>query len=903
MGSIVRYRQVAEQIGESERTEGTLVARGVVITSERRDRYGDIVRMAGALLDDYKHNPVVLLSHGASSAAFPVVGSGENIKATNSRAGLPALQMDIKFARTQLAREIASLWEDGHVRATSISFKPDAKKFVRVIGPDGAHIAGADPEDYERDMPEGYGFEFLRWHMLEDSIVPVPANPEALGRECEWSRDAVTRMRTLPEVCRAFGLAHRRSFIAPSFGRATFHRVECSVTDCLGCGEDHAAAPASTETAPAAEPVRWNRQLPEEFDVAELPLEPAGTALDMAAKFCRARACEMFESGTAIMSVRMGSFLTALGELLEDRGLLCVATRNPEGGEYESPPLYKTVQLNSQTSRRFLVRGTRFYRREDGSGARIVLRFDPAWYGLRMEALAREVDADEVEDIVSTAWRMAKTTHNFLRGESFTMGGEFLAPTAEGWGDIFLAPGNAEALRRTAEAVNQDGAKAESRGIMMLGDPGNGKTLACRILRNEVKGTFIWVSTRDIYYGGSFGSIAEAFEMARELAPTVLCLDDADDSISGETFMLLKTEMDGVERSSGVVTCLTTNHPERLPDALLDRPGRFHDVLKFGFPDVETRGRMVESWIPGLAADLAASVVERTDGYSGAYVRELASYAASISRQDRIGMPDAVERALAKIEEQRRVVAEAGVGSGRGASRRAWPTLAGPPGVRWSRSFRDSKALPAPGEQAVADEGEPRAGADIRSTLTETSVEECPRCSQPAPYHRASGRFIGHETPGGGRCASRGAVVARPRGITLWQIASSFGSRGSEAREEVLASGAVSLSLHEAASQARTRAAAVAGAVERAGAVLSRANRTVIEDSVAAIAAAESSLSRSRAALEAVLAAAAPKQQAPPGPEPASGGDGSGDGVERAIVGAAAMAASTVIARLQERNR
>jgi len=93
-----------------------------------------------------------------------------------------------------------------------------------------------------------------------------------------------------------------------------------------------------------------------------------------------------------------------------------------------------------------------------------------------------------------------------------------------------------------------------------------GKTLSSRIIRNQAKGSFIWVSARDFHKAGSVGGVGLAFELAREIAPSVIVFEDVDNWLYDTTIDLMKTEMDGIARSSGVLTILTTNFPERLPD-------------------------------------------------------------------------------------------------------------------------------------------------------------------------------------------------------------------------------------------------------------------------------------------------------------------------------------------------
>jgi HK97 family phage prohead protease len=130
-----------------------------MISTESVDRVGDVVRATGAKLDNYLKNPVVLWSHDYSSP--PVAKSlsleimpGYGIKAT--------FQFPPRGASAQ-ADTIHNLWAGKFINATSIGFMPiDSKDLAK---DDGSFSA---PQDY------------VSWELLEFSLVPVPANQNAL---------------------------------------------------------------------------------------------------------------------------------------------------------------------------------------------------------------------------------------------------------------------------------------------------------------------------------------------------------------------------------------------------------------------------------------------------------------------------------------------------------------------------------------------------------------------------------------------------------------------------------------------------------------------------------------------------------------------------------------------------
>ena len=119
---------------------------------------------------------------------------------------------------------------------------------------------------------------------------------------------------------------------------------------------------------------------------------------------------------------------------------------------------------------------------------------------------------------------------------------------------------------------------------------------------------------------------------------------------------LLKTEMDGLRKSKGVVTILTSNYPERLPDALIDRPGRFHDVLNFDLPDPTIRTRMIKSWAVGISNKMIAPVVNSTRGFSGAHIYELISFARSLMEEEDIDFDTAIKLSFKKMMDQKLLI-------------------------------------------------------------------------------------------------------------------------------------------------------------------------------------------------------------------------------------------------------
>jgi hypothetical protein len=401
------------------------------------------------------------------------------------------------------------------------------------------------------------------------------------------------------------------------------------------------------------ETIRWNKSLSKRFDVDRAQFQPATAEYSLAAGFIGCELKKLTERNVTIPSAKMGSFLAGLNETLSEANIADTRNLDKDGREY--PIQYEFIQLNSRQRSEFLVDGIRFM---EWRGQKMTVRVTPTWFGLSVRTFAERGVASETAEALLDETFTRAAGYKFLKGEAFSLSGEFLPRgTGEDMSGLFLSAGNQKAVQRIISLVNEKGAAMDCRGAMFVGPPGTGKTVSCRVMMNSTKSTYIWVSARDLAYSGGFGGIKYAIDLARENSPSIILLEDVDNWMYDSVIDLLKAEMDGLQQHKGIVTVLTTNFPERMPKALIDRPGRFHDILRYDLPDDAVRLRMVRHWMPEVTDSTVVDLIVReTNGYSGAHIRDLARYADTIREQDDISIGDAIVAAIDKMKEQRDII-------------------------------------------------------------------------------------------------------------------------------------------------------------------------------------------------------------------------------------------------------
>ena len=244
------------------------------------------------------------------------------------------------------------------------------------------------------------------------------------------------------------------------------------------------------------------------------------------------------------------------------------------------------------------------------------------------------------------------------------------------WGDI----GGLDELKETLIEVvewpltNSDDFKRiginPSKGILLFGPPGTGKTMLSKAVATESKANFISVKGSEIlskWFGESERKITEIFKKAKQASPCIIFFDEIDaiaptrGGAEGEPRVVermvntLLSEMDGLEELRGVVVIGATNRPDLMDPALL-RPGRFDEVVLVPPPDEKARLSILKVHVKNMSLsddvklkDLAKGTV----GFSGADIEALCRKAGMIALHGNIKINNVsakhFEEALKKI--------------------------------------------------------------------------------------------------------------------------------------------------------------------------------------------------------------------------------------------------------------
>jgi hypothetical protein len=302
-------------------------------------------------------------------------------------------------------------------------------------------------------------------------------------------------------------------------------------------------------------------------------------------------------------------------------------------GKMETQATYANIQLGDTGSQRFMQSGYRYYERDGERFATILSKdqdgdqrivFITTTEGRGLELL------DELEDDFYANGPLNGAffdiSYNFLKRSDMVE--ELLA-----WNPSIRSQLKKDVLDflRLMPILGERGLP-NSRGIILSGAPGTGKTMYAKSLAAEADTTTILISAEMIQQRHD---IKSAFKLARRLSPSLIIIEDIDTAgtvsrkftdhpILGEYLQA----MDGMEPNNGVVILATTNHTENIDPAISDRPGRFDRIIEVPLPDKNQRKEIIQNLLRNMptkspSGKVVDKIATGSKGLSGAWIREL----------------------------------------------------------------------------------------------------------------------------------------------------------------------------------------------------------------------------------------------------------------------------------------
>jgi uncharacterized protein YodC (DUF2158 family) len=248
-GMLLQHARIADSVTKAKGEDGSERRRRFRISTESTDRHGDVVRSRGISLKNYRKNPVVLFAH---ESRMPPIGKSPKIDI-----GDGTVDADVDFFERdvyEFADTIFRIVEAGGLKATSIGFIPT--KFARLPEPEG--------ESANDGSRMRVGYDFIKSDLLEFSIVPIPANPEAVGRAV---KDGATAIKQYADWLEDIQDNYTKSGVLADLGvtvENVFDVYKAAKGDAVSVQVLDTGSESSEEQAPAESPAE-----------SESPAEPA----------------------------------------------------------------------------------------------------------------------------------------------------------------------------------------------------------------------------------------------------------------------------------------------------------------------------------------------------------------------------------------------------------------------------------------------------------------------------------------------------------------------------------------------------------------------------------------------------------------------------------------------------
>lgn len=338
--------------------------------------------------------------------------------------------------------------------------------------------------------------------------------------------------------------------------------------------------------------------------------------------------------GKSYPGYKSALFFKAVNEVVKDYDVR--ATFDLQYGQVVSPS-YSYLEVGRGKREELLVTGMRFLIKDKKALAVYVC---PGWGTVDLYMSYNEKDSElSINFMEQVDKYMAE--NNFYKGEKIDAAGQFLPIPELDFDDVQLPDDQKQAIKVGAldffnkREIYEKNKISWRRGMIFSGVPGTGKTMMAKILMRQAPCTFIWATSEMVQYSSD---VKYLFSMAKELSPVILILEDVDAFLSqSSTIDALKTTLDGMNNVDGICTIICTNYPDRIPKPLL-RPGRIDQVFIFELPKENLRYKILSKIAEPMNIENKENVLKdlanRTEGFTGACLKELLVYALLIAADD-----------------------------------------------------------------------------------------------------------------------------------------------------------------------------------------------------------------------------------------------------------------------------
>ena len=322
--------------------------------------------------------------------------------------------------------------------------------------------------------------------------------------------------------------------------------------------------------------------------------------------------------------------------------------KNAVKGSYEYRIQQESIQIGPDSVVTLPIYGTFFV--TDRTGTKFVVHLDLGYESMSCNVLVmasptRQAEAEKF--LLDLDMSIEENDIYYGKCLSFLRGSlGFTKIRNTGWDEIVLKPVIIQEIRDNSIGViaNMDKLSSlgmvPSRNIILISPPGMAKTTIFRAVSQEVEDvTRIWCTGKSVQEASDVTSL---FEAARSLAPCIVFIEDMDlfgrsrgqlSDFGGHVLNEFLACLDGMHQNSGIIIMASTNDIQSMDEALVDRPGRFDVKIEIPFPDAVDRSQMLSSFLRRVNAmpdgsvsrETLKTVVELTDGLTGAYIKELAN--------------------------------------------------------------------------------------------------------------------------------------------------------------------------------------------------------------------------------------------------------------------------------------